>query len=155
MTLFVKDKKTNKLLFDDNNRPQTITITNTQNAKNEATFVLGANTKQKIALSQMQPKYSDEVTDNKSVQNNGSLTNATNTSIIRSQEPNVEKYDTTIRRQNAYRDIYGRTYHLFEGTLPQGLRLASIQNGQLMIHGDNKFTLYSGQNKTLYVVNNY
>ena len=24
-----------------------------------------------------------------------------------------------------------------------------------MIHGDNKFTLYSGQNKTLYVVNNY
>lgn len=158
MTLFVKDKKTNKLLFDDNNRPQTITITNTQNAKNEATFVLGANTKQKIALSQMQPKYSDEVTDNKSVQNNGSLTNATNTSqnmIFRSQEPNVEKYDTTIRRQNAYRDIYGRTYHLFEGTLPQGLRLASIQNGQLMIHGDNKFTLYSGQNKTLYVVNNY
>ena len=177
MTLYVKDKETNKLLLGEDGKPQTIVIINTANAENEKTIVLSSDKKKEQTKNEVNSNVttknetatpntvSNQAQDNRiDTENNPNVT-------IRSQEPDEEhlnttsnnqptttevtpEYNASIKKQNLYRDNYGRTYNLFEGTLPQGLRLSSVQNGRLVIHGDNKFTLYTGQNKTLYVVNN-
>lgn len=161
MTLYVKDNETNKLLVDEENRPQTLVIFNTASSKPNQTITISANGDKKeqhdaakLKISEISPMYQQEYkTENITNENKDSTIN--NHRIIRGQEliqdEQVEN-KVTITKGRAYTDQYGRTFNQYNVSLPDGVYVASMQGQYLKKHTNNDISIYSGYSKTLYLV---